>query len=108
MDVELLVIPECPGADEASQLLRTALDDIGLAETPVTVRIIDTDDLARAPRFGGLQSIVADGVDLFDGGTTRGSMACRMNPAPHGPRNVPAIRDLRKALKQHAARAARA
>ena len=105
MDVELLVIPECPGADEAAQLLRTALDDIGLANTPIAVRVIDTDETARACRFAGSPAFVADGADLFESGSPVGSMACRVYPTPEGLRNVPALRDLRKALKERAARA---
>jgi hypothetical protein len=105
VDVELLVIPDGHGADDASELLRTALDDIGLVETPFTVRIIDTDDTARARRFAGSPAFVVDGVDLFESGTTGGAMACRVYPTPEGPRNVPALRDLRKALKKQAAQA---
>lgn len=101
------MIPDCPGAGEASELLRTALDDIGLPGTPFTVRIIDTDAAARASRFAGSPAFVVDGTDLFEGGTTGGSMACRVYPTSDGPRNVPALRDLRKALKEHAALAAR-
>jgi hypothetical protein len=107
VDVELLVIPDCPGTDEASELLRTALDDIGLAETPVTVRTIDTHDAAKARRFAGSPAFVVDGVDLFESGTPVGSLACRVYQTPDGPRNVPALRDLRQALKEQAARAAR-
>jgi hypothetical protein len=105
VDVELLVIPECPGSDEASELLRTALDDIGLAGTTFTVRVIDSDDAARGCRFAGSPAFVVDGLDLFESGTTEGSMACRVYTTPHGPRNLPALRDLRKALKEQAARA---
>jgi len=104
VEIELLVIPECPGADEASALLRAALDDIGLAEQPFSEAIIDTEDTARARRFAGSPAFVVDGVDLFDLGTTVGSMACRVYPTPEGPRNVPTLRDLRKALKEQAAR----
>lgn len=105
MEVELLVIPDCPGTDEASGLLRMALDDIGLTGTPFTVRIIDTDAAARAHLFAGSPAFVVDGADLFGSETTGGSMACRIYPTPDGPRNVPALRDLRKALKEQAARA---
>ena len=107
MDVELLVIPDCPGSDEASELLRTALDDIGLVGAPSTVRSIDNDDQARARRFAGSPAFVVDGTDLFESGTREGSMACRVYPTPDGPRNVPTLRDLRKALKQQGARASR-
>ena len=105
VDVELLVIPQCPGAHEASELLRRALDDIGLAETPFAVRIVDTEEMARARRFAGSPAFVMDGVDLFESGTAGGSMACRLYPTPDGPRNVPTLRDLRRVLKEQAARA---
>lgn len=108
MQVELLVIPECPGTEEASELLRTALDDIGLAQTNFTVEVIDTDERARARRFAGSPAFLADGVDLFESQNPQGSMACRVYATPDGPRNVPALRDLRRALKEQAARAARA
>jgi hypothetical protein len=65
VDVELLVIPECPGADKATKLLRTALDDIGLAETAFTVGIIDTDDAALARGFLGSPAFIVDGTDLL-------------------------------------------
>ena len=103
MDVELLLIPECPGSEEASQLLRTALDDIGLMETVFRVAVIDTDDVARARRFAG-----SPAFDLFASEEPSGWMACRVYPTPDGPRNLPALRDLRQALKEQAARTARA
>jgi hypothetical protein len=105
VEVELLVIADCPGTDEASELLRTALDDIGLGETPFAVRIVDTDEAARVRRFAGSPAFVVDGVDLFESGTAGGSMACRVYATPDGPRHARALRDLRKALKQQAARA---
>jgi hypothetical protein len=105
VDVELPVIPECPGAAEGSELLRRALDDVGLADTPFAVRIIDTEEKARARRFAGSPAFVMDGVDVFAGETTGGSMACRVHQTPDGLRNVPTMRDLRRILKEHAARA---
>lgn len=102
MEVELLVIPECPGADEASVLLRTALNVIGLPEATFTVTLIDTDEVARERRFAGSPAFVVDGTDVFDTGDGPGSMACRMYVTPHGPRNLPALGDLCVALKQRA------
>ena len=107
MDVELLVIPGFPGSEAASALLRSALDDIGLAGIPFTVRIIDSDEAARARRFAGSPAFVVDGVDLFRSGTEGGALACRVYRTPEGPRNVPDLGDLRKALKEAAAKAAR-
>lgn len=108
MEVELLVIPDCPGSEAALALLRLALDDIGLAETSVTVEVIDTEAAAKARRFSGSPAFVVNGLDLFESGTPQGAMACRVYATPDGPRNVPALRDLRKALKERAAREARA
>ena len=55
MDVELLVIPECPGTDEASELLRTALDDIGLAGTALrsVLSKLNYRNLDEEPAFAG-------------------------------------------------------
>ncbi len=108
MDVELLVIPGCPGADAASKLLRTALDDIGLAGTFFSIEIIDTAERARARRFAGSPAFLGDGVDLFAEHDQGGSMACRLYPTPDGPRNVPALQELREALREQSARMGRA
>lgn len=102
VNVELLVIPACPGTGDASTLLRTALDDIGLAETGFTIEIIDSDEAAQARRFAGSPAFVVDGTDLFSVEGGPGSMACRVYPTPDGPRNVPALADLRQALKRRA------
>ena len=100
------MIPECPGADEATTLLRTALDDIGLAQTPFSVSVIDTDEKARTRRFAGSPAFFVDGVDVFASSESDGSLACRVYSTPNGPRNVPALPDLRRALKERAARTA--
>lgn len=105
VEVELLVIPDCPGAEKAFTLLRTALDDIGLTETGFTVKVIESDDAAQACHFAGSPAFVVDGMDLFQDRPVRGSMTCRVYPTPDGPRNVPALRDLRQALKKRAATA---
>ena len=107
MDVEVLVIPGCPGSDAAAALLRGALEDIGLAGTPFAVRVIDSDEAARACRFAGSPAFVVDGVDLFDTGRGAGALACRVYRTPDGPRNVPELGALRQALKARAAKAAR-
>lgn len=95
-------MPECPGAEEATVLLRTALNDIGLPDATFTVGLIDTDEAARARRFAGSPAFVVDGTDVFDTGDGHGSMACRMYMTPDGPRNLPALGDLCAALRQRA------
>jgi hypothetical protein len=101
--VELLVIPDCPGADGASRLLRTALDDVGLSATTFEVRLIENDETARTHSFAGSPAFVVDGIDLFEARSKEGSMACRVYSTPDGPKNVPSLRDLRQALKRRAA-----
>lgn len=99
------MIPGCPGADEAATVLRTALDDIGLGDLAFSVGVIDTDVAAQARGFAGSPAFIVDGTDLFTGGQTTGRLACRVYPTPDGPRNVPALHDLRRALKARAAQA---
>lgn len=103
MKVELLVIPGCPSAEAAAALLRTALDEVGLAACPFSVAIIATDDAARARRFAGSPAFLVDGRDLFSSAPAGGSMACRVYSTPEGLRNVPALRDLRQRLKERTA-----
>ncbi len=100
------MIPQCPGADEAPELLRQALADAGLAGTSFTVTVVDTDEVARARAFAGSPAFVVDGSDLFapDGG--HGSLACRVYPTPEGPRNLPPVQDLSAALRRWADAAA--
>lgn len=98
--VELRVIPNCPGADKASTLLRTALDDIGFPELRFVVRVVESDAAAQALGFAGSPAFVLDGTDIFETEGTGGSMACRVYATPDGPRNVPALSDLRLALKR--------
>lgn len=63
MDVELLVIAECPGADEVMKLLRAALDDIRLSQMPFAVGIVDTDEAAWPRRVAGSLAFIVDGTD---------------------------------------------
>ena len=83
-------------------MLRTALHDIGFPDATFTVRLIDTDEAARACRFAGSPAFVVNGIDVFDTGDGHGSMACRVYVTPDGPSNLPALRDLCDALKRRA------
>ena len=47
MDVELLVIAECPHTAAALELLRQALAELGVPGQPVRTTIITDDALAR-------------------------------------------------------------
>jgi hypothetical protein len=103
VDVELLLVPDGPGSEEASHLLRTALDDIGSGGTPFRVSVNDTDDVARGRRLAGSPAFLVNGIDLFASSEPRGSVACRVYPTLDGPRNLPALLDLRQAVEEQAA-----
>lgn len=85
----VLVIPECPGAEAATALVQAALDDIGLPRATFAVRLIATDEAARAHRFAALPSSTAPKRSTqvmttaqWPAGCTRRSMArgtCPLN-----------------------------
>lgn len=102
LHVQLLVIQGCPGATEASRLLRTALDDFGLTDTGFTVTVVDSHEAPRSCGFAASPTFRVDGVDLFGTDDAPGSIACRVYSTPAGPRNVPSLRDLHHALEQRA------
>jgi len=56
----------------------------------------------EARAFGGSPAFVVDGTVLFETTRTSGAMAWRLYRAPDGLRNVPAMRDLRQAMKRRA------
>jgi len=104
MDVELLLVPECPNGPAATALLRTALGDAGLTETTIVTTLIDTQHQAEQRGFVGSPTILLDGVDPFaDAGRAPG-LACRVYRGTSGLAGVPDLSDLREALKRAAHR----
>lgn len=101
MRIELMVVPDCPHGDAAAQLLRQALDDIGLPGAEFETTVVSTSEEAVRRGFGGSPSFLADDVDLF-GAIPVGALACRVYPTDAGRAGVPALRDLRQALKRAA------
>lgn len=102
MNVELLVVPDCPNAARAELLLRVALDDVGLSGVLPTKTVIDTQEAAAHRRFMGSPTILVDGADPFAEPDGKPGIACRLYANPTGPSGVPALSALRKALKQAA------
>lgn len=108
MDVELLVIPACPNANAARQLLRTALDDIGLSRVEFRVTVIADQHDAGRRKFPGSPSFRVDGAELFAGrkAAETGTLACRIyHSTLEGASGLPALPDLRRELKRAAHRA---
>lgn len=103
MDVELLVVPDCPNQGPAEVLLRTALDDIGLRGVPFRTTVITTQEDADQRQFIGSPTILIDGHDPFAAPGIRPALACRVYRSVDGSGGTPALKDLRRALKRAAA-----
>lgn len=103
MDVELLVIPDCPHSAAAAGLLRAALDDVGLGRVSIRVSVVETEQDAETRRFPGSPTILIDGRDPFARPDARPALACRMYEPGAA---TPDLRQLRQALKRAAAEAA--
>jgi hypothetical protein len=106
MDVQMLVIADCPNERAASQLLRRALDDVGLSETQVRTRVIHDDAEAKASGFIGSPTFLLNGVDPFAQPGAASAVACRVYAGETGRAGVPSLRDLRRELKRAADRPA--
>lgn len=100
MDIELLLVPDCPHEQAAAELLTAALEDIGLGSAGFTVTMIDSQDEAEHRRFIGSPTFALDGSDVFAESGRPASITCRIYP---GSGSLPELRDLRQALKRAAA-----
>jgi hypothetical protein len=103
MDVELLVVPDCPNEYAAATLLRAALDDVGLSRIQFQTTVIATQDSAVKRALTGSPTFLIDGSDPFADPRREPAVACRMYDGPDGPAGVPDLPALRQALKRHAA-----
>jgi hypothetical protein len=109
MRVELLWWEGCPSTERALRELREALRDEGLAETPVALREIISEEDARAAGFPGSPTILIDGADAVPvPGEEPGGLTCRIYRRRDGrisPTPDPA--DVREALRRALAGEAR-
>lgn len=101
MEIELLVVPDCPHEAPAADLISTAVADTGVQAT-VTRTVITSLDQARRRGFVGSPTILLNGSDPFADPAAPAGMACRLYPTPEGLHGVPALQDLRQALKREA------
>ena len=98
MEIELLVVPDCPHRKAAEELLRTALADVGL---PSDFRVLTVSDAGDAARhgFAGSPTFRAAGADPFPAAHQRAGLNCRIYPTEATLGGLPDLRDLRQALK---------
>ena len=98
--VEFLYWEGCPSHEEALALLRSVLDDRGLA-LEVDIRRIESLDEARQLRFPGSPTIRVDGRDVDPAGADeRPSLTCRIYRLEDGRVSpVPSRKQLEDALQ---------
>ncbi|MDR6862693.1 hypothetical protein [Phycicoccus sp. 3266] len=97
MDIELLVMPDCPNGAAAYELITTAVTDTPIKAT-ITRTIITSQDQARQRRFTGCPTILPTGLDPFTCPDASVGLYSRLYASPNGPRSTPTPRDL--ALKR--------
>jgi hypothetical protein len=97
VDVELLVLSDCPNESGALSVLRLAFDRVGLAALSVRTTVIASQEQAQERGFVGSPTILINGVDrsVLPGiDTTRQTLAwlwhprhvtgCGIDGLPHG------------------------
>jgi hypothetical protein len=104
MDVELLVVPDCPNESVAADLLGTAMLDIGLPHPAFRTTVVASQNEANRRGFTGSPTFLVDGTDLFAEPARPAGLACRLYRRPNGVGAVPELSDLRQALKRAADR----
>jgi glutaredoxin len=103
MDIELLVLPDCPHAEAARAQIETALVDLCMQEASVRTTTVESMETAAQRGFSGSPTILIDGRDPFTHAETSPALACRVYRTPDGLSGVPGLRDVRRALKEAAA-----
>jgi hypothetical protein len=98
VQVELLVVPQCPHEQDAREVLRRAAGQAGIADLQVTVTVVDTDQVAQRRGFVGSPAFLLNGVDPFAVIGAPTGLTCRVYPGAAAPSGVPDVAALRDAL----------
>ncbi|MFE9888560.1 hypothetical protein [Streptomyces scopuliridis] len=98
MEIEILVVPDCPNEKPAVERLRGALADAGLHDTTFSIRTISDPEEAERIGFTGSPTILIDGHDPFAEPGRPVGLSCRMYRTPDGLAGVPGRDQLRLAL----------
>jgi hypothetical protein len=98
VDVELLVVPDCPNGTVALSVLHSAFDRVGLAWQSVRTTVIASQEQAQERGFVGSPTILINGVDPFGVAGQSPAYACRVYATPAGLSGVPPLGDVISAL----------
>jgi hypothetical protein len=97
MRLQILHVPDCPGAEALDSRLTPLL--AVRADIEVTRQVVTTEDDARRLGMTGSPTILADGADLFIHSGQQPSLSCRLYPDEHGHLGpAPTAAQLREAL----------
>jgi hypothetical protein len=91
LQIELLVVSDCPNRLSALDRLRAALDTLGGPPVTVTERTIDDPADAQAAGMHGSPTIRVNGQDPFAGPDAMPSVSCRLYPSNHGLDGAPSV-----------------
>jgi hypothetical protein len=99
MQIELLKVPDCPGADIAYNRLRDVLDQLGVGDTIRTIEIA-TDEQARRLCFPGSPTLRINGrdVDPYIDRTAEYAVACRLYTSGGLADNAPSVTAIRRSV----------
>ena len=89
MRVELQYFEGCPSWRQTDQVLRQALEAVGLADVDVDYVLVDSIEQAEAIGFRGSPTVLIDDVDPFAGEGGAVGFACRLYRTPEGLRGTP-------------------
>jgi hypothetical protein len=97
MRLQILHVPDCPGAEALNGVLGPLL--AGRPDIEVTRQVVATEDEARRLGMTGSPTILADGTDPFPSPGQQPSLSCRLYPGEHGQLSpAPTAAQLREAL----------
>lgn len=99
VNIEVLVVPDCPHRARAERLMREVLDDAGLGNVAVRPTRIDSEDQAVAMGFAGSPSFRINGEDPYPAPTSP-SPACRLYHTGVGLAGLPDRSALTDALER--------
>ena len=99
MDVELLVVPDCPNEVSAYALTQAALIQLDVAAS-VTTTVITDDEHAQARGFTGSPTFLLNGRDPFAEPGAAVGVACRVYRTPTGLAGVPSLEELCAVLRR--------
>ena len=98
LQIEVLVVSDCPNRLSALDRLRTALDTLGGPPVTITERTIDDPAAAQAAGMHGSPTIRVNGQDPFARPDATPSVSCRLYPSDHGLDGAPSVDELVAAL----------